>query len=289
MSAAETFGLDKSSRWLFLAAPWIMVAFAALSASVPFLPDDGKPRNEPFILGLAIVCFLGFGLGAWYSWKIVRRLPEAAISLDEEGLWPSIHSRGTALVRWSTIARLRERPFLQRIEALDTTGNVLARLEYQLQNFERLRSIVLQRAQLQRVEVPMSGAFQKSWWHHVFSIGSMISFALLGWYVGSTQPVLGYLGMAGVVGMIAWEYWVTPYALQIRRDALEVCLPGRRRNLPRQHIARVEIMDETVNHAKHPAVAVQLVGESKPIKLKSLGAPAIELHQALQAWLRGDA
>lgn len=289
MSHPERFELEKTSRWLLLAAPWLMAAFVVFFACMPFLPDDGKPKNEAFITGLSIFGVVMFGVGAWYSWKIVRRLPEAAISTDQEGLWPSIQDRDQALVPWSRIARLRERPVLQRIEALDISGQVVAKLEYQLRDFERLRALALQRAHLQIQENPASGVFQKSRWHHMFSVGAMIGFALLGWYVGQTQALVGYAGMAFVVLMIGWEYWTTPFRLRVTRDALEIRSPGRRRRVPRQCVATVEIQDELVNHAKHPAVILQLVGGSKAIKLKALGVQAIELHQVLQAWRRGDA
>jgi hypothetical protein len=259
-----------------------------LFAGMPFLPDDGKPKNEAFIAGLSIFGTVMFGTGAWYSWKIVRHLPAAAISIDQEGLWPSINDRGQALVPWSKISRLRERPFLQRIEALDTSGQVVARIEYQLQDFERLRALVLQRAHLRAHEITASGFLQKSRWHHVFSLSAIVCFALLGWYVGPTQPLVGYVGMALVVGTIGWEYWTTPFRLRVTRDALEIYSPSGRRRVPKQDVATVEIQDQLVNRAKHPAVILRLVGVSKPIKLRALGVQAIELHQALQAWRRGD-
>jgi hypothetical protein len=288
MAHHSRFDLDRSSRWLFLAAPWIMVAFAVLCGCLPFLPDDGKPRNEAFLLGLSIVGCLGFGFGAWYSWQLVRRLPEAAVSIDESGLWPSIRNRDEALVPWSTIVRLREREFLQRIEAIDASGKTVAKLEYQLKDFARLRAIVLQRANLSR-KFLASGTYQKSAWHHTFSLGLIIGFALLGWYVGQTEPLIGYVGMAFVVGMIAWEYWNTAFRLHITAGALEIHLPGRQQRVPRERVARVEIEDELINQVKHPAVTLHLVGDTKPVKLKSLGVQAVELHQAIQAWHRSDA
>jgi len=289
MSQPERFELEKTARWLLLAAPWFMAAFVVFFAAMPFLPDDGKPKNDEFIVGLSIFGMSMFGVGAWYSWKIVRRLPLAAVSIDQEGLWPSIADRSQALVPWSNIVRLRERPVLQRIEALDASGRVVAKLEYQLQNFERARSLTLERAHLPTQKMPASGTFQKSKWHHPFSISVIFGFALLGWYVGPIQPFVGYVGMPLVVGMVAWEYWTTPFRLRVTRDALEIHLPGRRQRVPKQHVAAVEIQDDLVNHAKHPAVTLRLVSSSKPIKLKALGVQAVELHQVLQAWRRGDA
>jgi hypothetical protein len=265
-----------------------MLGFAVLCGLLPVIPDDGKPRNESFLLGFAIVGCIGFSLGAWYSWQMVRRLPEAAVSIDEHGLWPTVKQRDEALVPWRTIVRLREREVLQRLEAIDAAGRTVAKLEYQLKDFQRLRTLVLQRANLPRSS-SSSGIYQKSAWHHIFNISSMFGFALLGWYVGQTSPLIGYAGMAFLVAMIAWEYWNTPYRLRIARGTVEIQTPSRCQRVPREHIVRVEIQDELVNHAKHPAVTLLLVGAAKPIKLKALGVQAVELHQVLQSWHRGDA
>ncbi len=117
----------------------------------------------------------------------------------------------------------------------------------------------------------------------------MIGFALLGWYVGDEQPLIGYGGMALVVGMIAWEYWTTPFRIRISPRQLEIDRPWRRQIVPRAHVAGIEIEDELVNHAKHPKVTIRLVNSSKPINLKAIGLPAVELHQVLHEWRTGDA
>lgn len=288
MALPERFALERSTRWLLLAAPWIMLGFAVLCGLLPVIPDEGKPRNESFLLGFSIIGCIGFGVGAWYSFQIVRRLPEAAVSVDEDGLWPTIKSRDEALVPWTTIVRLREREVLQRVEAIDAAGKTVAKLEYQLKDFQRLRAIVLKRASLTHT-TRSSDVYQKTAWHHIFSISSIVGFSLLGWYVGQTNPLVGYLGMAFVVALITWEYWTTPYRLRIAGGALEIKAPGRFQRVPRERITHVEIQDEVANHAKHPAVTLLLVGEAKPLKLKALGVQAVELHQVLQSWHRGDA
>ena len=289
MAFSEQFELDQSARWIFLAAPWVMTAFAIFSAILPMIPSGGRPRNESFLLGLSIVGFVVFSLGACYFRRVVRRLPEAAISVDEDGMWPTIRDKNVALVKWDSVARLREREIMQRLEALDSSGRVIARLEYQLQDFQRLRGIVLQRTKLIQSAVSASGVYQKSKWHHVFSLGTIICFAALGWYVGQIRPLIGYLGMAILIVGIAWDYWMTPFRLRVTCSALEVHMPCRRQYVPRQRISHIEIDDELINHAKHPVVTMYLVDGSKPIQLKALGLQAVELYQILQTWRKNDA
>jgi hypothetical protein len=289
MTFPQRYELETSSRWLFLASPWIMVAFALLCVALPILPDEGKPRNETFLLVFSIVCGSFFSIGAWLCFGIVRRLPDAAMTVDEEGIWPTIRTREVALVRWADVARLRERDLMQRLELIDRAGAVVARLEYQLRDFSLLRTVVLAHAKLERATHSVQGVYQKSKWHHVFTIGTMIGFALLGWYVGDEQPLIGYGGMALVVGMIAWEYWTTPFRIRIRPRQLEIDRPWHCQIVPREHVAGIEIEDELLNHAKHPKVTIRLVNSSKPVNLKAVGLPAVELHQILHEWRTGDA
>jgi hypothetical protein len=283
MAPPERFELATSSRWLLLASPWVLLAFAILSAATPFFPDKGKPQNEAFLLGFSIVCGTLFGISAWFFFGIVRRLPETAMTVDSEGIWPTISTRETALVRWADVVRLRQREVMQRLELLDRSGTVVARLEYQLRDFARLRAIVLERSRLDQTHSVL-GTHKKSKWHHVFAIGAMLSFALLGWYIGDEQPLIGYGGMTLVVGMIAWEYWTTPFRLRVTPHQLEIDRLWRRQIVPREHVTSIEIDDELVNHAKHPKVTVRLIGGAKPIHFKDVGIPAVELHQVLHAW-----
>lgn len=288
MALPERFEVQRSERWVFLAAPWLFIALAVFFVAMPFLPGDGKPRNEAFLLGFAVVGCLAFSVCAWYSRQIVRQLVESAVSVDEHGLWPSAKNRNDALVPWSAIVRLREREILQRLDAIDASGKTVARLEYQLKDFDRLRAIVLERANL-RGTAPSSDTYKRPLSHHLLAIGGVLGFALLGWYLGPTEPLLGYVAMTFVVGLVAWEYWTTPFHLRITPGALDISLPGRLRRVPREHIRSVEIQDEQVNYTKQPAVMLQLVGGGKPVKLKALGVQAVELHQVLQTWHRGNA
>lgn len=263
------------------------MAMAAACGALPFLPDTTKPGAQTFLLCFSIVACLGSAFGAWYSWQIVRRLPDADISVDEQGLWPTIRNRHGALIPWQSIVALREREVLQRIDALDATGRTVARLEYQLKNFERLRAIVLQRANLGGGATPSSDTFQKPSRYHVFVFVGMLAFALFGAYLGETEPWLGYGMMSFLVAVIAWEYWGTPYHLRITPKALEIRSPGRERRVAREHISAIEVRDEQIQYNKYPAVVLMLTGGEKPVKLKALGVQSVELHQALQAWHRG--
>lgn len=284
MEHPERFELEPGARWLVLASPWFMAVLAISCASLALFTDKGPPSQEVLRLGISIVGFLGFSLAAWCAWRVVGRLPTAAMSLDGDGLWPTISGKNAGLVEWRRVARLRERPISQRLEVLDESGMVVARLEYQLKEFGRLRRLVLHRATLLRPKTSASEVFQKSRWYHIAYVGSMIGWATLGLYVGQERPLLGYLGMTAVVAMIAWEYWSTPCKLRISTQTLRIETPGRCRTLSKEQVARIEVEDYLVDHAKHPTVALYVVNERKPVRMRGLGVQAIDLYQVLSVW-----
>jgi hypothetical protein len=288
MALPHSFKIEGFQRWALLASPWIFLGFMCLSIALPFIPED-RPRDSTFMRWFSLITAIGWGVAAGYSLRVVKRLPLTAFTADEEGLWPTALPRDSSLVRWADIAAVRERPRLQRLELLSVTGELLARLEYQLNGFERLRSIVLERSRLdRRAEIPADGVYEMSPWHHALSMGGMLAFAALGWYVAEFQPLVGY-GTVPVVGMIAWEYWTTPYRVRADRKGLVVSLPVRTRFIPRHLISGIDLADDFANQMRHPHVVVKLREPERPVLLKRFRQPPVELARALQAWQRGDA
>lgn len=279
----ERFELDRTIRWLILLAPWMFAAFAALSAALPFLPDDGRPRNEAFQRAFSLVCTGAFATFAVFAFRAIRDLPRAAISIDDTGLWPTVLERNAHLVPWTSIRSLRERPMLQRLEALDASGQVVAKLEYQLVGFARLRAIVLERARLDRVAPADRSEFRKSVWHHAFNLGSMLAFTALAGYLSGEQPMLALACFVVTVGGIGWDYLRTPHHLSLSSSTIEIRLPMRRIRLARAQVRRIEMADLSANHAMHPVVLLHADG-MRPIRLVGLARQTVDLFRALQRW-----
>ena len=109
MNHTEHFQVEGFMRWVILASPWIFAALVVLGLSLPLLPDEGRPRNEDFQLGFSIFMATFFSVLAVLSWRMVRELPYAAVSVDSHGIWRSVEDPSTSLVRWKDISRIRER------------------------------------------------------------------------------------------------------------------------------------------------------------------------------------
>ena len=284
---AETFAINRSFAVLSKGAAWLLSAFVVLFVALPFLLYGDRPPEPIGIMALSVfgTCFFG-GLG-WYGFRIVKRLPYCAVSVDDEGLWPAHLSRDTALIRWNRVHWARERPFLQRLDLLDANGEVLMKLEYQLSGFEALRARVVENAQPPAPPAfPATYAKPLAW--HVFHIACIAGFSLLGWYVGEEDPLLGYGGMAFVVALIVREYLATVSRLTLLRDRLRIAFPLRTRELARTQLQSAQIGDLFNQGSRFPEVGLYVRDERKPIRLRSLGVDAVTLQQTLERWREWD-
>lgn len=282
--AHQHFDLLPFYRWVFLVSPWVGLAMTIGSAMLPTLGAGGGTRYPDALPTLALLLGTLFGGLTVLGFGMALRLPSSAISIDDEGLWPTRRRRASSLVRWSDIARFRDRPLLQRLELLDRTGRVLARLEYQLEGFGTLRRIVVERTGLANPRRTVNGVHALPRSHHALHIGAMAVVAVMGLVVGPVEPLTGYVILGTAFAMIAHEYLRTPHRLRIMRGMLIVSWPMRRRIIRRDEVENVVIGDHMVRGRRVPALALSLSGETTPFILDARGMPTTELLHRLDAW-----
>jgi hypothetical protein len=288
MTNVERFDLDRNVRRMILFSFWVFVFFILLSISLPFTPNNGRPMNPVFVVWLSFFGTAFFGILACYSWRFIRDLPYTSVSLDEHGIWQSAKSRDTALVPWSNIVKIKERPYLQRLELLGRSGQVLSKIEYQLSDFKRLRDIVIERSALVQVRMPHRDVFSKGFAHHLFYGVLLIGFTSLCIYIWPTQPVLSAVGFPFIVGPLAWEYLTTVHTVKLLSTELAISWPLRKLVIDRSEVISLYLSDISVNHSLHPQVLLKHTKSRKPIALRGIGVAAIELKQAINLWKSGE-
>jgi hypothetical protein len=278
----RTFVLDRSfselSRW----APWGLVAFVLFFLVLPFLPDQTRPAFGTGIVGLSGFGVLFFGVLAWLSFRIAKRLPQSSVSVDEDGIWPTHLTREKSLVRWKDVHSAKERLYLQRMDLLNASGAVLIKIEYQLTGFEQLRALLVEKVSLQ----PQSDSkrFRRPSVHHLFYIGGIAAFSALGMYIGPIQPVLGYGGMAVLVARITHEYLTTVSGIDLLSDRLRLAFPHKALEVLRGEVESVQIGDAFNQGARRPEVGIFVRGRRKPFRLAGMGIDAVPLHRVLEQW-----
>ena len=282
-SDVKTVAIDRTFATLSKVAPWVLAAFVLFFVALPFLPNGGHPRNPAGVIVLSLfgVCFFGFL--AWAGFRIAKRLPYCTVSIDKDGLWPAHASKATALVRWDQVHSTKEHPYLQRLDVMDASGMVLIKLEYQLSQFDSIRALLLEKVPRPvRSMAPVT--YAKTIIYHACYVVGLTGFSLLGWYVGMSNPLLGYGGMAILVGLILYEYLTSVSRVVILPDRLQIGYPLRAREFPRARVEAARIGDFYNQGVRHPEVGLFIHGEKKPIRLRGLGTDALNLQQTLHQW-----
>ncbi len=284
MSNIERFDLGRSIRFMIYFSFWACIFFVVLSLSLPFTAQDGRPHNPVFIAGLSLFGTVFFGIWALYAWKYIRELPYTSVSLDEHGIWKTTNERSASIVPWSKIASLRERPYLQRLDLMDKSGHLLLKVEYQLHNFERLRTLVIERSALASVRTSSGQIFSKTIFHHAFTLVVAGCFTALCIYLWPIKPLLSGFTFLIVISAISWEYLKTVFKIELLTDELKIYTPLQKLVLNRSDIVSLDFSDLLKNQTRYPQVLVTHKKSKKPIVLRGLSASTFELKRTLEAW-----
>jgi len=277
----QEFKLDKKYITLMKACLVVFIAFLALGFSLPFIPgeSEGIPNGT---LMTSVMCTVVFGFFSILTWRTLKKLPFADVAADDDGVWYIHIGKDKGLIAWEKIYKVKERPYVQRLDLLGTDNKELLRVEYQLLGFEILREVLNERAGAQNKDLNQS-SFSKGPLYHLFYLACVIGFSALGLYVGkSGNPLLGYGAMSVLVFFIIYEYLVTAVGVKITGNSIKVAYPFTKRNIPLDDIEDVVIADEFHKGNRIPEVWIITKNAKKPFKLKQLGADSNLVYKTLK-------
>lgn len=260
----------------------VFIAFLALGLALPFLPDENKGNPNATVFATTI-CTVVFGFLSVLTWLTLKRLPYADVVVDDDGIWSMYLGKDKGLISWRRIHNVKERPYLQRLDLLDSNNNELLRIEYQLLRFELLRDVLNERTGSQNLEVHQS-EFSKNSLYHLSYLMTVVGFTASVIYIGiGGDYPLGY-GVIGVlvVFIIIYEYFVTATGIEITSDGFLVTYPFIKRKIQFVEIEDVVIIDEFHQGKRMPEVWVITKNTKKPFKLKELGVGSNILYKALK-------
>lgn len=277
----QEFKLDKKFITLMKGCLIVFIAFLALGFSLPFLPDEGK-GNPNSTLMITVMCTAVFGFFSIFTWLTLKKLPFVDVAADGDGIWYMHIGKDKGLVSWEKIHRVKERPYMQRLDLLDRNNKELLRVEYQLLGFELLRDALNEKTGNLNSE-PNQSNFSKGSLYHLFYLACVVGFSALGIYVGKDgNPLLGYGAMSVLVVFIIYEYLVTATGIQITSNGCLITYPFIKRNISFVDIKDVVISDEFNKGNRIPEVWVITNSAKKPFKLKQLGADSNVIYKALR-------
>ena len=185
----QEFKLDKNYTTLMKVCLVVFIAFLALGFALPFLPDENEGNPNGTLMTTAM-CTVVFGLFSIITWRTLKKLPFADVAVDDDGVWYIHIGKEKGLVAWEKVHKVKERPYMQRLELLGTDNKELLRVEYQLLGFEMLREVLNEKAGAQDKDLDQS-SFSKGPLYHFFYLACVTGFSVLGLYVGKNgNPLL---------------------------------------------------------------------------------------------------
>jgi hypothetical protein len=149
----------------------------------------------PGSIGIAAVGAAILAAAGIFTFRSSGRFRDT-IAVNADGIWYLSRSGESTYIAWSEVASIDARDTQQRLVLRDASGSRRIRLEYQLEDFAKLRDFVLSHAtSLQKPHGPSPTLFHRTWINKCLLFGGAgFSFFLARFSVGQTGPMEIFVG-----------------------------------------------------------------------------------------------
>jgi hypothetical protein len=278
---AQLFKFPASLKWLYMGG-------AALSFGLALAMPLTESVHRWF--GPVVVCatFLtAFGVLCLRSFNRCYD----TVAVNPEGIRYLPRKGENTFIAWNNVASVSARDVMQRLVITDLSGRKTIRLEYQLDNFEQLRDIVLRYTEAARFRRPFAKVFDRNWANRGLFLGCFAACLLLA-YLAVHQGQRGAsLGMIGFAAFSLVALTREPASVGISNTAIVIKYLGWQRTISFAAVSNIVIADLHDDGGNVHATVIIERPNGKPIKLLGFREGSVALHDALySAWraARGD-
>ncbi len=277
LADALFFNFQPGFRWLMLGGAILFFGFMAFGLA---LPITDPAHTSPAIMILCVAFFGLFGALALQAFTIALD----TVAVNSDGLWYLHRKGGRTFIAWSDVGSVSARDVGQRLVVTDLSGNKKIKLEYQLENFEKLRAFVLEHSAAARLRTPAVTIFHRNWVNRGLLLVGFVTtlfFTCLCIRQGQPKPAPIFLGFAvlALVGLMR-----EPARVEITNEAIVVIYLGWNRTLPFDSITNIEFVDLHDRGNVRPTVIIERLS-GKPLKLGGYREGSIALNDAISsAW-----
>lgn len=277
----KEFSLNKKFVVFVKVCPILCLGLTVFAISALFMKDESG--NYPTLGELALFAGMAlmFGVISYVSYTEAKRLP-VDITMDDDGLWYSHLSREEALVSWKIINEIRESPILGRLTLANTDGEELIEIQYQLSDFELLRSVLQAKTAWNEFVTELPVTYKWKLQYHLRYVCLPIAFMGFAWYLARDDNALAMYALFSIPAAgLLYEYATSVSALTIREEKLIVRYLLKERVISCDDIELIELVDTF--HSGHRGTEVRLTSarSKKPIKFRGLGNGGTELYAVL--------
>ncbi len=259
---------------------WIGIFMFGVSLLYLIFPFIDPPKNLLTGITIYVIGFIFFmGISIYCFYYIINK-DRYSIRVTAAGLSSLGKSRTDVELRWEEISAVKERRYLQRLDVYGHNGRTILGVEYQLDDFELLRRLILSKASANSL-IHLPFARSKHWVFHVYSmafLGGVIYGGYYFYYID--REVWLVIGMAVFFGMLLAEYF--RQVVELRVTAFDVFLryPLNNKRIKWSEISDIQVLDEFVQGSRIPGVLIQLKDGTER-KVKNMGVDAAYLFQIL--------
>ena len=132
------FEFSRGFRFFTYFSIVLFFALAVTSLYVGLFMRQSPNLNIPAVFGIAAM----FVVAGIYQISITPRLREAIVITDD-GIAQELANGSKVTIRWKEVARLKERPFLGRLELISIEPTRVVRIEHQIRGFPDLVALLL--------------------------------------------------------------------------------------------------------------------------------------------------
>lgn len=281
-SSATYFHLPSSLRWLMIVCLVALLGFIAFFLTLPIFEPGRK------FLVIAAIDAAGFGAFALLAGGSIRKSWDR-VAVDDAGIWYLPHKASPVLLRWEEIASVEAREIgMQRLMLSDASGFKKIKLEYHLENFDKLCDIVLTRTATLRAQTPTRSIFNRNYVNRGFWLFGLVFFAgcaLLALRSGQTKAALGLVIFAAIY---LYDLMREPSKITISPQSFRIDYLGWYRVVPFDTVTNIELV--TVRDLDVSAAVLIENTKSRAFTLMGFQGGSVALYDSLRAaWLASRA
>ncbi len=277
---AEIFCFPKGYKGLVLFC--ILVFGACLIIGIALLYFDPSQKS----LWIALIDVAVFGFLLWYSLEVWKKSDDC-ITADGSGLTYASPKGTRIFVNWREITDVRARDVLQRLEIYSLSGRKMMNLEYQLENFDRLRTLILENTCLDQSRLAKQKTFTRDARLNVFLLVAFVFFLIMAlWGLAQRQIIIISIFTVGEAAtIVAWLREVQKVVLYETFFEERFILWSRKTLY--SDIEKIDINNAMDQYMNSVANVVVKLHTGKQIKFVGFREGSLALFNALDAALKG--
>ena len=244
--------------------------------ALPFLEAEEKGNPSETLITTLILTF-AFCVVSVLTWLTLRAFPFTNVAADDDGIWYMHIGKENGLISWKKIHAIKERSFMQCLDLLDSRGQKLLRVEYQLDGFAVLRNLINEKTSISPLEFHRS-VFSKGPLYHLSFLVFVFCFSALGFYfAGEIGALVGYGLMSVQLALLTYFYLVTATGIKITDNGFVVYYPFMTRS-----ITFSDVEDILIPRNRKPEVWIISKKSKRPFKLAQLRTGSNVIYKVLR-------